>query len=151
MKVASNTKRTKLVIRYKPTPKHCLMFKRWRLSWFGNNVENSIQKGKFLWKYKRVHKLQLLKALILITFLSPGFNRKKYLLVSNESPYISHYNTKISASNSYIGSYSRKCAYFRHTNFDFLMYFLNDLIPSVTNLFFGLENRIKRNLEVKLC
>ena len=36
------------------------------------------------------------------------------LLVSNESPYFSHYNLKISASNSlYLKSYSRKCTYFR--------------------------------------
>ena len=48
----------------------------------------------------------------------------------NESPYFSHYNTKISASNSlYLRSYNRKCTYFRYTNFDFVTYFSNSLIP----------------------
>ena len=44
-------------------------------------------------------------------------------LMSNECPYFSQYNPKTSASNSlYFGSFSRKCTYFRGTNFDFLMY-----------------------------
>ena len=62
--------------------------------------------------------------------------------VSNESPYISHYNSKVSASNSiYFGSYSRKCNYLWYTNFDFHMYFHKSLIPSVTYLFLPQERK----------
>ena len=69
----------------------------------------------------------------------------------NESPYFCHYNPKISAPNSlYFGSYNRKCTYFWYTNFDFLMYFHNSLIPSATYLFFAPGEKIKSNLEVKL-
>ena len=72
------------------------------------------------------------------------------VLFSNESPYFSH-NTKISASNSlYFRSYSRKCTYFRYTSFDFLMYFHYSLVPSVTYIFTPGE-KVKSNLEVKLC
>ena len=68
-----------------------------------------------------------------------------------KSPYFSHYNPKISSSNSlYFRSYSRKCTYFRFTNFDFLMYFHNSLIPSVTFLFLPKDRKIRSNLEVKL-
>ena len=57
--------------------------------------------------------LSILKALMPITFSSPRAQPEVVLfLVSNESPYFSHYNPKISASNSlYFGSYSRKCTY----------------------------------------
>ena len=60
-----------------------------------------------------------------------------FFFVSNENPYFFfHYNSKISASNSlYYDSYSRKCTYSWYTNFDFLTYFHNSLIFSVTFLF----------------
>ena len=60
-----------------------------------------------------VYECLLLKALMPITFSSPRAQPEVVLfLVSNESPYFSHYNPKISASNSpNFGSYSRKCTY----------------------------------------
>ena len=60
----------------------------------------------------------------------------------DESPYFSHYNPKISASNSlYFRSCSRKCTCFRYTNFDFHMYFHNSLIPSVIYVFLLQERK----------
>ena len=42
---------------------------------------------------------------------------------------VSHYNPKISASNSlYFVCYRKVCTYFRYTIFNFLMYFHNSLI-----------------------
>ena len=74
----------------------------------------------------------------------PGAQSEVVLfLVSNESPYFSHYSPKLSASNSlYFGSYSRKCTYYRYTNFDFLGYFHNSLIP-VSHTFATGENNEK--------
>ena len=69
--------------------------------------------------------------------------------VLNKSRYCSHYNPKISASHSlYFDSNSIKCIYFRYTNFGFLVYFHNSLIPSVTLFFFAPGDKIKSNLEV---
>ena len=131
--------------------------------------------------------------------ISQGSSGSSTFFVSHESPYFSHYNPKISASNSlYFGSYStgvsqpffmegqrkfkkkicsmakwtplsdelslyismysrgdqraklnwsaagfvenpcysRKCTYFRYTNFDFLMYFHNSLISPVSHTYF---------------
>ena len=51
----------------------------------------------------------------------PGFNRFTFFGVS-ESPYFSHYNSKISASNSlYFGRYVTECTYFQYTNFYLLI------------------------------
>ena len=72
------------------------------------------------------------------------------VLVSNESPYFSHYKPKISASDSpYFGSYSRKCIFFRDTNFDFLMCFHSSLSPVVANvtfLFLPEESKLEATL-----
>ena len=71
--------------------------------------------------------------------------------VSCESLYISHSNPKISASNSlYFGSYNKKYTCFWYTNFDFLMYFHNSLIPSIYILILASGERIRSNLEVEL-
>ena len=81
-----------------------------------------------------VHKF---KALMLITFSPPEVAP---VLVSNESPYFSHYKPQISASISpHFGSYSRKSTHFWYTNFAFLMYFHNSFITSVTCLFLPQE------------
>ena len=58
-----------------------------------------------------------------------------------------YFNPKISALNSpFIGSYNRKCTYLGFTNFDFLMYFHNSLIPSVTFLFLPQESKYEATL-----
>ena len=44
----------------------------------------------------------------------------------------------------------KKNSYFRYTNCDFLMYFHNSLIPSVTFLFLSQKEKLTSNLEVKL-
>ena len=66
-----------------------------------------------------------LKWYVPIAFSSPMAQPEvRTFLVSYESSYFSHYNPKISASNSLdFGSYSRKCTYFRYTNFDFFNVF----------------------------
>ena len=85
---------------------------------------------------------------IIHILIPQGANGSTIFLVSNESSYFSHYNHNTSASNSlYFGSYSRKCTYFRDTNFDFLnMYFHDSLIPSVTYLLLPQERKWKVNL-----
>ena len=87
-----------------------------------------------------------------ITFSSPRVQQEVVMfLVSYKSPYFSHQNTKISASNSLnFGSYSKKCTYFQYTNFYF-MNFHNSLISSVKYLFLPQEKKVKSKLEVKLC
>ena len=55
-------------------------------------------------------------------------------LVSNESPYFPHYNPKFQLQIHYtleVKAENVKCAYFRYTNFDFLMYFHNSLIQGL--------------------
>ena len=48
-----------------------------------------------------------------------------FCLVSDKSPYFSHDNPKISASNSlYFGSYRRKCTDFWYTNIHFVCIFI---------------------------
>ena len=76
-----------------------------------------------------------------------GSTGSSTFLASNESPYFSHYNLKISASNSlYFGSYNRKCTYFQYTNLDFLMYVHNSLIPSVSFLLLPQERKWEATL-----
>ena len=59
------------------------------------------------------------------------------ILMSTESPYFSHYNPKITASNSlYFERYSGKCSEYWYPNFDFPTCLHNSLIPSVTYIFF---------------
>ena len=81
-----------------------------------------------------------------------GSTGNSTFLVSNGSPYFSHYNPQnLSFEFTIIRSlYSRKCTYFLYTNFDFLMYFHNSLIPSDI-LTFAPGEKIKSNLEVQLC
>ena len=85
----------------------------------------------------------LLKALICRSHShSQGATERSSFLMLHESPYFSHYKPQISASNSlYFVLYSRKCTYFWYTNFYFLIYFHNSLIPSVTSLFLPHERK----------
>ena len=58
------------------------------------------------------------------------------IFMSHKTPYVFHYNPKISASNSlYLGRYSGKCTGYWYTNFDFIMYLHKRLILSVTYIF----------------
>ena len=77
--------------------------------------------------------------------------RSSTVLVSNESPHVSHYNPKISASISlYFGNCSRKCTYFRYTNNIFLFIFKQPHLQCHT-LIFEPGEKIKCNRVVKLC
>ena len=96
-------------------------------------------------KVKHKHKTSSLKALMSITFHPQGSTESSILCVcvsmSNESLHFSHYNLKISASNSlYFGKYTRKCTH-SSIPIDFLMYFNNSLIPSVKYLFLPQERK----------
>ena len=93
-----------------------------------------------------------LKALMPITFSSPRVKLEVVpFLVSNEIPYFSHFNPKISASSSlYFGNYSRKCTYFRCIKFYFLMYFHTASSP-VSFTCFTPGEKTKSKLDVKLC
>ena len=89
----------------------------------------------------------LLKGPYADDILFPKGATRSTFLISNENPYFSHSNPKIPASNSlYFGSYSRKCAYFRYTNFFFLC-----ISFPVSHTFFASGEKIKSKFEVKLC
>ena len=73
---------------------------------------------------------------------TPEFGYK--LLVSNDSLYFSYYNPKISASNLPLWKLQwaqENVPISSITNFDFLMYFHNSLIPSVTYIFLPQEKK----------
>ena len=91
------------------------------------NTPNMIIPSKTRWDVNA----QILKGPYADHILIPRVQAEVVLfLVSNESPYFTHYNPQISASNSlYFGNYSRKCTDIRYTNFYILMYFHNSLIP----------------------
>ena len=68
-------------------------------------------------------------------------------LVSNESPYFSHLTLKFQLQIYYTLEVIAENVRIQK---DFLMYFHNSLIPSVTYLFFAAGEKIKSNLEVKI-
>ena len=97
--------------------------------------------------------MKQVKGYVPIAFSSPQSSTgSSTFLMSNKSILIfSHYNPKISASNSlHFGSYSIKCTFFKYTNFDFLMSF-HTASSQCHMLIFSLGEKMKSNLEVKLC
>ena len=93
-------------------------------------------------------------------FHPQGSTGSSTFLVSNESPYISHYKPKTSASNSLyfqLEVVAENVPISGTPILIFFMYFHNSLISSVISgkmghiLIFATAEKIKINLEVKLC
>ena len=81
-------------------------------------------------------------------FIPQGSTRSSKYFLCQMKAHIFLINPKISAQNLlYLRRYSWKCTYFHYINFDFLMYFHNSLIPSVTSL---PPPKCKKQLSVKI-
>ena len=114
------------------------------LSLFGNRVLSTIySKSVSTLVYFESCYFFKIKRYVPIAFSSPRAQPEVVLFwVSNESPYFSHYNPKISASNSiYFWSLSIAENVPISPDFDFLMHFHNSLIPSVTFLILPQERK----------